>query len=212
MRMDKYSNFNQLLASEKKDIDFRRRVKQRNSGWSIIAPHGGGIEPGTSELAAAIARFNHSLYTFEGITKSDNKTLHITSTQFDDPQLLKLLKSSNGTIAIHGCSGNEQIAYVGGLQDDIRDKIIAQLSENGIKATISSNPSLQGRDMNNICNRNSIGKGVQIELTEGLRSAMFVSLTRVGRKIRTKLFKTFVSNIRAVIKGYNSSAIHKLLN
>jgi phage replication-related protein YjqB (UPF0714/DUF867 family) len=166
----------------------------------IIAPHGGGIEPGTSEIAAAIARFNHSLYTFEGIKKSDNKTLHITSTQFDDPQLLKLLKSSKGTIAIHGCSGNEHIAYVGGLQDDIRDKIIAQLLENGIQATIISNPSLQGRDLNNICNRNSIGKGVQIELTEGLRSAMFISLTRAGRKIRTKLFKTFVSTIRAVIK------------
>jgi phage replication-related protein YjqB (UPF0714/DUF867 family) len=198
--MDKYNNFNQLLSTEKKDVDFRRRVKQRNSGWLIIAPHGGGIEPGTSELAVAIARFNHSLYSFEGIKKSDNKTLHITSTQFDDPQLLKLLESSKGTIAIHGCSGNEQIVNVGGLQDDIRDKIIAQLSENGIKATISSNPSLQGRDLNNICNRNSTGKGVQIELTEGLRSAMFVSLTREGRKIRTKLFKTFVSTIRAVIK------------
>jgi phage replication-related protein YjqB (UPF0714/DUF867 family) len=198
--MDKYSNFNQLLACEKDDIDFRRRVKQRSSGWLIIAPHGSGIEPGTSELAAAIARFNHSLYTFEGIKKSDNKTLHITSTQFADPQLLKLLESSKGTIAIHGCSGNEQIAYVGGLQDDIRDKIRAQLSENGIKAIIRFNPSLQGRDKNNICNKNSIGKGVQIELTEGVRSAMFVSLTRAGRKIRTKLFKTFVSTIRTVIK------------
>ena len=198
--MDKYLNFDQLLSSEKKNVDFRRRVKQRKSDWLIIAPHGGGIEPGTSELAAAIARFNHSLYTFEGIKKSDNKILHITSTQFDDQQLLKLLNSSKGTIAIHGCSGTEQIAYVGGMQDDIRDKIIAQLSENGIKATISSNPSLQGRDINNVCNRNSIGKGVQIELTEGLRSAMFVSFTRAGRKIRTKLFKTFVSTIRAVIK------------
>jgi phage replication-related protein YjqB (UPF0714/DUF867 family) len=198
--MDKYSNFNQLLASEKKDIDFRRRVRQRNSGWLIIAPHGGGIEPGTSELAAAIARFNHSLYMFEGIKKSNNKTLHITSTQFDDPQLLKLLNSSIGTIAIHGCSGNEQIAYVGGLQDDTRDKIITQLSGNGIKASISSNPLLQGRDINNICNRNKIGKGVQIELTEGLRSTMFASLKLAGRKSRTKYFKTFVSTIRAVIK------------
>jgi phage replication-related protein YjqB (UPF0714/DUF867 family) len=197
---DKYNNFSQLLAYEKKDIDFRRRVKQRNSGWLIIAPHGGGIEPGTSELAVAIARFNHSLYTFEGIKKSDNKTLHITSTQFDDSQLLKLLNSSKGTIAIHGSSGNEQIAYVGGLHDEIRDKIITHLLGNGIKASISSNPSLQGRDVNNICNRNLTGKGVQIELTEGLRSAMFISLTRSGRKIRTKLFKTFVSTIRAVIK------------
>jgi phage replication-related protein YjqB (UPF0714/DUF867 family) len=197
---DKYNNFNQLLVSEKKNVDFRRRVRQRNSGWLIIAPHGGGIEPGTSELTIAIARFNHSLYTFEGIKKSDNKTLHITSTQFDDPQLLKLLNSSKGTIAIHGCSGNEQIAYVGGLHDEIRDKILTQLLGNGIKATISSNPSMQGRDANNICNRNLTGRGVQIELTEGLRSAMFISLTRSGRKIRTKLFKIFVSTIRAVIK------------
>lgn len=197
---DRYNNFDQLLNSEKEGIDFRRVVKKRNSGWLIVTPHGGGIEPGTSEIAAAIAWFNHSLYTFEGVKKSDNIALHITSTQFDDPQLLKLLNSSKGTIAIHGCSGNEQIAYVGGLQDEIRDKIIAQLSENGIKATISSNSSLQGRDNNNICNRNSIGKGVQIELTEGLRSAMFVSLARTGRKIRTKLFKIFVSTIRAVIK------------
>jgi phage replication-related protein YjqB (UPF0714/DUF867 family) len=197
---DRYNNFEQLLNSEREGIDFRRVVKKRNSGWLIVAPHGGGIEPGTSEIAAAITWFNHSLYTFEGVKKSDNKSLHITSTQFDDPQLLKLLNSSKGTIAIHGCSGSEQIAYVGGLRDEIRDIIIAQLLENGIKATISSNSSLQGRDNNNICNRNSIGKGVQIELTEGLRSAMFISLTRAGRKIRTKLFKTFVSTIRAVIK------------
>lgn len=196
---DKYSNFSQLLSSEKKDVDFRRRVKQKKSGWLILAPHGGGIEPGTSELAIAIARFNHSLYTFEGIKKSDNRALHITSTQFDDPQLLKLLNSTKGTIAIHGCDGNEQIAYVGGRQNNIRDKIIAQLSEKGIKAIISSNPSLQGRNKNNICNRNSIGKGVQIELTEGLRGRMFDSLTRTGRKTKTKLFKIFVNTIRDVI-------------
>lgn len=197
---DKYHNFKQLLSSERKDIDFRRIVKQRDSGWVILAPHGGGIEPGTSELAKAIAHSNHSLYTFDGIKKSDNRALHIMSTNFDDQQLLKLLNSSDGTIAIHGCNGIEQIAYVGGRQDDIRDKIIAQLSEKGIKAIVSSNPSLQGKDKNNICNRNSIGKGVQIELTEGLRSRMFDSLTRTGRKTRTKLFETFVRSIRAVIK------------
>jgi len=197
---DRYNNFEQLLNSEREGIDFRRVVKKRNSGWLIVAPHGGGIEPGTSELAAAIARFDYSLYTFEGIKKSDNRILHITSTNFDDPQLLKLLNSSKGTIAIHGCSGNEPIAYVGGLEDDIRDKIIILLSENGIKSDIIFNPSLQGRDENNICNKGMSGKGVQIELTEGLRRALFISLSRTGRRIKTKLFKTFVNTIRKVIK------------
>jgi phage replication-related protein YjqB (UPF0714/DUF867 family) len=198
--IDKYNNFEQLLTSEKKDVDFRRIVKQRNSPWLIVAPHGGGIEPGTSELAAAIARFDHSLYTFEGIKKSDNRILHITSTNFDDPHLLKLLNSSKTVITIHGCSGNEPIAYVGGLEDDIREKIIILLSENGIKSDIISNPSLQGRDENNICNKGLSRKGVQIELSEELRRAMFISLLRTGRRIKTKLFKTFVNTIRTVIK------------
>jgi len=197
---DRYNNFEQLLSTERENIDFRRIVKQRNSPWLIVAPHGGGIEPGTSELAEAIARFDHSLYTFEGIRKSNNRILHIPSSQFDDPLLLKLLNNAVGTITIHGCNGNEQIVYVGGLQVEIRDRIIARLSKNGIKSAISSNPSLQGLDENNICNKCKSGKGVQFELTEGLRSAMFISLSRTGRKIKTNLFKTFVKTIRTVIK------------
>ena len=37
------------------DRDFRVRVRRSKSDTVIIAPHGGGIEPGTSEIAEAIA-------------------------------------------------------------------------------------------------------------------------------------------------------------
>ncbi len=198
--IDKYNKFEQLLLSEKENVDFIRRIKHRNSPWLIVAPHGGGIEPGTSEIANAIAGFTHPLYIFEGIRSSGNNILHITSTQFDDPQLLKLLNSAKSALALHGCSGNEQIAYVGGLLDEVRDKIIEKLNQTGIKAEISSDPSLQGRDVNNICNKGTLGKGIQIELSESLRMGMFLSLSRSGRRSETKLFKTFVKIIREIIK------------
>ena len=185
--IDKYHKFEQLLLSEKENVDFIRRIKHRNSSWLIAAPHGGGIEPGTSEIANAIAGFTHTLYIFEGIRSSGNNILHITSTQFDDPQLLKLLNSAKSVLALHGCSGNKQIAYVGGLLDEVRDRIIEELNQTGIKAEISSDPSLQGRDVNNICNKGISGKGIQIELYGIIENGNVSVAIRSGRRIRNKI-------------------------
>jgi phage replication-related protein YjqB (UPF0714/DUF867 family) len=41
----------------------------------IAAVHGGGIEPLTSEVAAAIAGDEHSLYDFQGARASNNEEL-----------------------------------------------------------------------------------------------------------------------------------------
>ena len=54
--MDVYRNFAELNESEREDIDFRiYTVKQEGSSTVIVAPHGGAIEPGTSEVAKEIA-------------------------------------------------------------------------------------------------------------------------------------------------------------
>jgi phage replication-related protein YjqB (UPF0714/DUF867 family) len=52
---------------------------------AIIAPHGGKIEPGTSEIAAAIAGDDYSLYRFQGLRDRPREELHITSAKFDEP-------------------------------------------------------------------------------------------------------------------------------
>jgi phage replication-related protein YjqB (UPF0714/DUF867 family) len=44
---------------------------------AILAPHGGGIEPGTSELAEAVAGEGLSFYAFEGLKRSGNAVLHV---------------------------------------------------------------------------------------------------------------------------------------
>ncbi len=198
---DKYQNFQQLLLFEREGHDFRSVLRQANSGCLIIAPHGGGIERGTSELANAIAGKDHSLYVFEGIKRTNNRSLHITSTHFDDPELLKLLNVSSAVIAIHGCDGDEEVACIGGRDHFMRDQLITRLSAAGIKADMSKDMLLQGEDENNICNKNETGKGVQIELSEGLRRTMFVSLTREGRKVTKKPFTLFVKSVSSVIQN-----------
>ena len=65
--------------------NFSVRYKDRDSAYAIIAPHGGGIEPGTTELAEAIARNDFSFYTFEGKKRTSNRDLHLTATRFDEP-------------------------------------------------------------------------------------------------------------------------------
>ena len=52
---DKYRDFEDLAQHETSGIDFRIRVRRATDAFAVVAPHGGGIEPGTSEIAEAIA-------------------------------------------------------------------------------------------------------------------------------------------------------------
>ncbi len=61
--MEKYSSYENLSQNEVVDWDYRIRTRHGNSGIVLIAPHGGGIEPGTTEIAEAIAGKCHSFYT-----------------------------------------------------------------------------------------------------------------------------------------------------
>ena len=83
--MDTYNSFANLAKHAEEGRDFKVRTQERLGTTVIIAPHGGGIEPGTSEIAEAIAGNDLSLYLFEGIRDENNRELHITSTRFDEP-------------------------------------------------------------------------------------------------------------------------------
>ena len=76
--MDKYNSFPELAKSTEQDRDFRVRLQNRPGSTVVIAPHGGGIEPGTSEIAEAVAGDDLSFYAFEGIKSTGNHELHIT--------------------------------------------------------------------------------------------------------------------------------------
>ncbi|MEP7133572.1 MAG: poly-gamma-glutamate hydrolase family protein [Chloroflexota bacterium] len=199
-----YKSFAELNTVEKNGLAFRLQVKNRKSPCAIIAPHGGGIEPGTTELAIAIAGWSYSLYTFDGIRLSGNELLHITSTLFDEPRCLNLVQASDRVLAIHGCEGSEQIVYVGGLDVELGDQIIVSLKAAGFEAVRATTQFL-GTQPENICNRGKSGRGTQLEISDGLRRSMFKSLNRSGRKEIRAPFQKFVNAIRETLQAVNMS-------
>jgi phage replication-related protein YjqB (UPF0714/DUF867 family) len=199
---DAFAQFSHLENHFTEGVHFRRVIYNREGKILILALHGGGIERGTSEVARAIAGDNLSLYLFEGLmrTAKESKVLHITSTHFDEPDCLNLIGKFQKALAIHGYNGKESMIYVGGRDNELKDILIAALNESGfpVRAAIRR---YAGDRPTNICNRTGSGKGVQLELSKGLRRTLFEDWrTRKGRKTTTALFSKLVTLIRSVIE------------
>ncbi|MGD9657451.1 MAG: poly-gamma-glutamate hydrolase family protein [Methylocystis sp.] len=177
---DRYDSFATLAAYEIQGVDYRIRIARRASPIAIIAPHGGLIEPATSDIAAAIAADRFSLYCFEGLNRANSARLHITSSRFDEPRALALVTASEVAIGVHGRKdqGDDASIWVGGLHESLRDAICEALAGAGFKAkAVGEGHRLAGRDPANICNRGRLGAGVQLELPKTLRDALVRELT-----------------------------------
>jgi len=199
---DKYKSFVSLKANEREGVDFCRTILPRNSVITVIAPHGGGIEPGTSELAKAIADDLFSLYCLEGLKPTGNKDLHITGTNFDDPDCVQLTSQSKMVLAIHGCDDGTDVVYVGGCNEDVRTQFIDALNNAGFDAQ-EDVTAHSGRNLQNICNRGLAEGGVQLEISEGLRLRMFRGLRRHERTLTQPPFEEFVTAARELLNRLN---------
>jgi phage replication-related protein YjqB (UPF0714/DUF867 family) len=199
MAADKYNNFASLKASEPTG-QWRVQAMHRGRDIAVIAPHGGAIEPGTSEIARAIAADEIDLYLFEGLKAAGNRDLHITSTRFDEPSALKLLSEVSRVVAIHGeASEGIAVAFLGGLDAELGAAIERELRSAGFEVRRHENPALQGRAAENICNRAQSGRGVQLELSRGLREQLFKSLTAAGRLHPTARLEEFAAAVRCAL-------------
>jgi len=168
MAHDTYSCFADLKAHEEQNKDYKISISDLGSGITIIAPHGGKIEPGTSDIARKIASKRFNYYCFEGIKKGHNGRLHITSHNFDEPIAVKIISGSHIVVAIHACTGNERFVYLGGL-DNVLKEIIANELESREIIVPKGDRRFKGLNPDNICNRGANKKGVQLEITRGLR-------------------------------------------
>lgn len=199
MPRDIYRSFKELAASQRENDDWRRVVVRRHSPFAVIAPHGGGIESGTSEIAIAIAGRELSLYCFEGLKRRGNQILHITSTRFDDPVCLELLSSVQVAITIHGCAERSEVVRIGGRHEQFCIQTAAGLSAAGFQAAQDA-ADFSGEDSNNVCNRGQTGMGVQLEISRGLRARMFAGLEAEGRRVKTTEFHAFVSAVQCALR------------
>jgi len=195
---DPYDSFYDLEAAEKEGLDYSLDLLDRETDIVVIAPHGGGIEQGTSEIAQAVAGEELSLYCFNGMKRTANERLHITSTQFDEPRGLDLIEGSKIAVAIHGLKGKEQAIYVGGLHQGLKTKLLEALTS-GEFETREGRGRHAGMYRSNVCNRGSAGRGVQLEITRGLRCAAFQGLDRRGRRNKRAVFYHLVGVIRGAL-------------
>ncbi|MDQ1902368.1 poly-gamma-glutamate hydrolase family protein [Paracoccus sp. WLY502] len=168
---DRYKSFIELADSERLGIDYRIRALDRGSEAVILAPHGGWIEPSTSEIAEAIAGTDLSFYAFEALRNGPHGHYHITSHRFDEPSAIELVGKSSTSIAIHGRrrDGTDAV-WLGGRDTCLREAVRISLQEAGFGAEI--NQRLPGLDEANICNRTRSGMGVQLELSPRLRTRL----------------------------------------
>jgi phage replication-related protein YjqB (UPF0714/DUF867 family) len=196
--MDKYKSYVELKRHENRN-HFRIRRREGWSGVAIVAPHGGGIEPGTTEIAERIAGTEHTFYTFEGLKRTGNRDLHITSTNFDEPVGIETAQHAQRVLTIHGCGDQGEVLHIGGLDNDLKKKVVACLSTAGFRVDRCSDTTLQGASPNNICNRSKNHCGVQIEISIGLRRRMFDNLSRKGRTRTHPIYDEFISALRQAI-------------
>jgi phage replication-related protein YjqB (UPF0714/DUF867 family) len=185
---------------------------------TILAPHGGGIEPGTSELCLAVAGYHpanlpqippagvtHDYWMFEGVREQGNAALHVSSTGCDDGVAVSLCAGSLNALALHGfqpgppdMSEDDQVVLVGGGNTVLKGYLLEGLRRAGFDARdAGQHGELDGDARCNIVNRTLLGMGAQLELSTPLRDAMFTEHSRPRRKhTTTQLFWTFVAACR----------------
>ena len=165
-----YGCYADLALAQVEGADFNVSVRRRpQSAVAVVAPHGGAIEAGTSEIASAVAGSEFNLYLFEGIRESGNyAALHLTSHRFDEPRCLALLSACDHVIAIHGCRGDAPRVLLGGLDSELKEMIRLAIAAVGVETCLVGHrfPAVHP---GNICNRGRRSAGVQIELTSALR-------------------------------------------
>jgi phage replication-related protein YjqB (UPF0714/DUF867 family) len=205
--MDKYKNFEDVKKAEDPD-SFEIKLINRNSRFLIFAPHAGGIEQGTSEICRQIAGNTYSYYLFAG---NGNKCmrLHITSTNFDEPALLGLLRKHQFAVSIHGMTHEmkEQAGadiYLGGLNRNLILTTTQILRDNHFETTNNikkPESKLSGKDLRNVTNKCISGKGMQVEISENLRATFFTTDFKKRANRETGRTEDFYRFCEAVVQS-----------
>lgn len=165
---DIYDSFSHLAAHETLNKDYQILIQDVGSDITIVAPHGGRIEPNTSAIAVKTAGDHYNYYCFEGIKPEKNQDLHITSHRFDEPRALSLVSRSEIIVTIHACAQKKQVIYTGGLFERLILHIQEHLTTSGIRVSRHQD-RYPGMHRDNICNKGRLKKGVQLEISRGLR-------------------------------------------
>lgn len=184
-----FKSFADLAAAYKEGIDYCiKKQAGLHPNIAVVAPHGGAIEPPTSQIASDIAGQEFSCYLFEGIRKSNNyKALHLTSEFFDERKCLELIADCDRVVTVHGCKVGKVEVLLGGRDKALAMLMAEALESEGVRARLDGH-DFTGTASTNICNQGKSKAGVQLELTEALRASPD-AVARVVRAVRRVLMQ-----------------------
>ena len=201
---DLYANFEALRQANVYQTDYNIRFGMRNSKITFFAIHGGGIESGCSELTVYSAGTEHSYYLFEGFKASGNTDLHITSTNFNEPNGLAVVSQGHYVVSYHGYSSTTKNTKIGGLDLALKKLIQNELIAAGFTCEIEpDDSSITGQEPDNIVNIGRRNKGVQLEISTAQRNAFFGTNTRAQRLATINdEFKNYVACVMRALDKY----------
>lgn len=182
-----------------KGRDYQVTVNETGSDVIVLSFHGGLIEPNSSELARAISsKLGYSLYDFAAHgtasclgTLNDFNRLHITATNFDDPQAVRAVSRHDKAVAIHGYNdsrGNDRgTICVGGSNTAQVQAFIAAMNQRKSRFTqynlrpvdAAVATPVRGADCSgiagtaraNLVNRTASGAGgLQLEMSDDIKA------------------------------------------
>lgn len=205
MSQDKYSSLAALKKAEGRHRAYRIEIRNRHSPVTLISPHGGFIEPGTSALAHAVAGSMHNLFDFQGLQQDNPQDLHVTATKFRDPILDNLLRRSRAAVAIHGMHDQGLKAiWLGGLNQGFKLLVLKSLQSCAFPVDANS-PRYRGTSAHNVVNQPRF-HGVQLEISNELFADLFVGERfqhRQAQSIRTtSRFADLTAALQLAIRRY----------
>lgn len=163
-------DFAAIVLSARQGVDYAIQVRETSGYVAVVALHGGGIEPLTSELATAICGQEHNLYAFCGLRESGNEMLRVSPLRSQELRLDSLISRSKTVLSIAGAADIGMTIQVGGSNEPLRELLLQALNQAGFDARPSETPGVdQARAY--FFNRAEQG-GVQLELSAALRASM----------------------------------------
>lgn len=207
---DKYASVLAIKQRYAEGRDYRICFRDRGSWATIISPHGGYIEPGTSAVARAIAGNTYNFFDFQALRRESAQEFHVTATKFRDPVLSRLLERSAVAVSVH-CMGTHgsAVIWLGGLNWRLKKLTLAALKERGF-AVDPDAPRYKGESPLNVVNLPA-RQGVQLELSAELLSLLFAGkrcFYSSGRCPKTsERFAELVSAVRSALHQYGLAAL-----
>lgn len=193
---DCYKTLKDLKKNHVEKEDYVEEFRYLDKEITVLAVHGGHIEPITEYIAEGIAKEEYNLYFFKALKEEYATKFHITSHRFEHEKLEEVLLNSDAAISIHGCgSKKKEITHIGGLNKKLKKLVREHLKREGFSVGSKRWPAVSTK---NVVNRTK-NRGVQLELTRGLRD----SFLDEDNNFNQTFFK-YVGAIRKAIEEYKS--------